>query len=190
MLGCRKQPLEFPFAPLIDELCRTLSHALSYHLLSKIRRLCSTLQNFSEFTRQRTYWACWGPKCDAISTSWHLDPIVSSFCTTDIQWCSHCTVAIGLGVTSPHARQVIHWGPPWDSEEYVQHRVCSRRKFACALLFVQPSDFSRIKHHRHLQYCENTTTCRRKLLLHHYDEVSFTKDCKGWKGCDACAICC
>ena len=32
----------------------TLSHALSYHLLSKIQQLCSTLQNFSEFTRQRT----------------------------------------------------------------------------------------------------------------------------------------
>ena len=114
-------------------------------------------------------------------------------CTADSQLrVVICTVAFGLGINSPDVRQVIHWGPPSDIEEYMQQTGRAGRdgKFACALLFVQPSDFSRIKDHRLIQHCENTTTCRRKLLLQHYDEVDFKKDCEGCKCCDVCAICC
>ena len=104
------------------------------------------------------------------------DSIVSSFCTADSQLrVVICTVAFGLGVNSPDVRQVIHWGPPSDIEEYMQQTGRAGRdgKLSCALLFVQPSDFSRVKDHRLIQYCQNVTTCRRKLLLQHYDEVDF-----------------
>ena len=50
---------------------KTTPHAQSYHLLSKIRRLCSTLRNFVDCTRQGIYWASWSPKCDVISTCKH-----------------------------------------------------------------------------------------------------------------------
>ena len=121
------------------------------------------------------------------------DAIVSSFCTAVSQLrIVICTVAFGLGVNSPDVRQVIHWGPPSDIEEYMQQTGRAGRdgKLACALLFVHPSDLSRVKDRRLVQYCENTTSCRRKFLLQHYDELDFKKDCEGCKCCDVCAICC
>ena len=69
--------------------------------------------------------------------------IVSSFHTAGSQlYVVICTLC--LGVNFPDVRQVIHWGPPSDIEEYMHQTGCAGRdgKLACALVFVQPSDLS------------------------------------------------
>ena len=94
------------------------------------------------------------------------DAIVSSFHTADSQlYVVICTLC--LGVNFPDVRQVIHWGPPSDIEEYMHQtgRAGRDERLTCALVLVKPSDLSRMKDRQLVQYCENTTTCRRKLLL-------------------------
>ena len=76
------------------------------------------------------------------------DAIVSSFRTADSQLCVViCTAAFGLGVNSPNIRQMIHWGPPSDIEEYMHQtgRAGRDEKLTCALVLVKPSDLSRMK---------------------------------------------
>ena len=63
-------------------------------------------------------------------------------------------------------------------------------ELAYALLFVSSSDLRKIKDICLVDYCKNTETCRRKMLLQHYDEVDCKEDCDGCKCCDVCAVDC
>ena len=79
------------------------------------------------------------------------DTIVSSFCMVDSQLCVViCTAAFGLGVNSPDVRQVIHWGPPSDIEEYMQQGHACRTRWKIGLCTVICSTIpflSRMKDH-------------------------------------------
>ena len=51
----------------------------------------------------------------------YTSPTHKTVCTADSQLrVLICTVVFGLGVNSSEVRQVIHWGPPSDIEEYMQ----------------------------------------------------------------------
>ena len=197
------KPLEVTFAPLIDELRRKRCRMPRVIIFCQRYDDCAALYETFLIALDKEFTEPVGAPnvtpfrlVDMYTSPTHKtvkDSIVSSFCTADSQLrVVICTVAFGLGVNSPDVRQVIHWGPPSDIEEYMQQTGRAGRdgKLSCALLFVQPTDFSRIKDHRLIQYCQNVTTCRRKLLLQHYDEVDFKKDCEGCKCCDVCSICC
>lgn len=99
------------------------------------------------------------------------------------------TVAFGIGVNCSGVRQVIHWGPTEDIEDYVQETGRAGRdgRSACALLCCTKR-LMKFADDEMRDYCDNTTICRRKLLFSHFDGTIM--DCVGCKCCDICMKSC
>ena len=99
--------------------------------------------------------------------------VVESFCKVDSPLrVIICTIAFGMGIDCPDVRQVVHWGVSDDIEMYVQESGRGGRdgKSACALLYYKKSDLdSRRTTQAMIDYCKNTSVCRRSLLLKHFD---------------------
>ena len=99
------------------------------------------------------------------------------------------TLAFGMGVDCPDIRQIIQFGPASLVEDYVQETGrAGRNGFPSkAVLINKPS-----KHvgKEMKAYCENTTHCRRQLLLKNficYVEQNIVPLCSC---CDICAAMC
>ena len=119
------------------------------------------------------------------------DAIVESFCQTDsLLRIVICTIAFGMGIDCPNVRQVVHWGAPADIESYMQETGRAGRdgQLASAVIFVAKADFKpQLVDDDIRKYCEATDTCRRELLLQHFDKVDFRKHCSGCRCCDICS---
>ena len=84
------------------------------------------------------------------------------------------TVAFAMGLDSPNIRHVIHWGPPTDSELYVQETGRAGRdgKFSKAVLYYNRHDISMSSHveSNMREYCENIRLCRRCVLMNQFEQ--------------------
>ena len=82
------------------------------------------------------------------------------------------TVAFGMGLDCPNVRKVIHWGPSGDIELYLQETGRAGRDLlpAKAVLYVGGKGVVvRDLDERMKEYCANKDTCRRQMLLKHFE---------------------
>lgn len=100
------------------------------------------------------------------------------------------TVAFGMGLDCPNVRRIIHWGPSSDLEQYLQEtgRAGRDKLQSRAILFniglpgVELD--SKMK-----EYSNNKDTCRRKLLLKHFDDTFESDQSIIVSNCQCCDVC-
>ena len=127
--------------------------------------------------------------CNSSSTK---SAILKSFLTDSRLRILVATVAFGMGIDCPNVRRIIHWGPPSNTESYIQETGRAGRdgQPARAILFYSKRDLS----HPYMEesivsYCQNTSVCRRQQLFKYF--IYFcgpnlnTCNC-----CDLCAMLC
>ena len=113
--------------------------------------------------------------------------IIQSFCSN----ASHlriviATIAFSMGLDVPDVREVIHWGPSDDFECYIQETGRAGRDgdLCCAVLYHASRD-NRSIDKMMIEYCNNTSVCRRQLLFADFEGCDIGTCCK----CYCCDIC-
>ena len=103
------------------------------------------------------------------------------------------TNALGMGVDFQGVNSVVHYGAPHSMEDYFQESGRGGRsgEDSRSVIFWKPTDCPMRKQpttqydqevNEVRKYVENSTECRRKLLLQHFDPDSNAAKC-----CDVCA---
>ena len=99
------------------------------------------------------------------------------------------TTAFGMGIDCSDIRQVIHWGPPTDAEQYIQESGRAGRDGVQAyatLLYGKPGKYV----HERMKLYGETKECRRRFIfrdfLFHTDDVNIP----GCTCCDNCTLSC
>ena len=81
------------------------------------------------------------------------------------------TIAFGMGLDCPNVRQIIHWGPSGDIEQYLQETGRAGRDGLEAFAVLYDVKLPGVVVEESMKlYCANKVTCRRKILLQHFDE--------------------
>ena len=105
------------------------------------------------------------------------------------------TVAFAMGLDSPNIRKIIHWGPPTDTELYVQETGRAGRdgNYSKAILYYSSRDISKSSHVQESMkaFCLNTTECRRSMLMNQFEQSpSFERPKVLHLCCDICMQVC
>ena len=97
------------------------------------------------------------------------------------------TIAFGMGLDCPDVRQVIHWGPSADLESYIQETGRAGRDgyLSQAVLYHTPADY-RFSASAMVDYCRNTSECRRVALFKGFDDDGTVETCTLCSCCDIC----
>lgn len=82
------------------------------------------------------------------------------------------TIGFGMGVDTRDIRNVVHWGPPEDVEQYVQTTGRAGRDDlpSHAILLVGSGLDKRDTEASMQEYATNKTECRRRLLFRDFDK--------------------
>ena len=100
-----------------------------------------------------------------------------------------CTAAFGMGIDCTSVNRVIHWGPPNDSETYIQQTGRAGRNGEtsyCIILYG--TGLSRFADKAMVDYCKNLDSCRRNVLFKDFQMYQSTPvKCAC---CDICAALC
>lgn len=116
------------------------------------------------------------------------EEILSSFCSSSgALRVVIATVAFGMGIDCPNIRQVIHWGPSTDIEQYLQETGRAGRDGLQSVAVLYVADLSLPTEPNMKQYYKNKTECRRQILLNDF-EVGSTNN--GHDLCDSLCKCC
>ena len=108
------------------------------------------------------------------------------------------TIAMGMGVDFRGVNTVIHYGSPSSIEDYFQASGRGGRSgdSAQSIIYWMPKDCPirrnpSTEHHREVnairRYLDDTSVCRRKLLLEHFDPRSAKPGDDPTLCCDVCA---
>ncbi len=108
------------------------------------------------------------------------------------------TVALGMGIDLQGVNTIIHYGAPQSIEDYFQESGRGGRsgESACSTVYWKPVDCPIRKEPKTIQhrelisvraYLENTSVCRRKLLLEHLDPKCAEPGEDPQKCCDVCS---
>lgn len=101
------------------------------------------------------------------------------------------TIAFGLGIDTCDIRYVVHWGPPQDIEQYVQATGRAGRDGSTShAILLYGKGLKRHVEQTMLDYCENATDCRRKILFRDFDSFKCDTNINGCMCCDICGINC
>ena len=102
------------------------------------------------------------------------------------------TVAFSMGLDSPNVHSVIHWGILSDISMYVQETGCGGRDGLPCNAVLYYNKHSQCKSSSMKEYCSNTTTCRRELLMSEFIEnaESIAKPLPLHACCDICEHLC
>ena len=97
------------------------------------------------------------------------------------------TVAFGMGLECPNARQIIHWGPPNDMEAYFRETGRAGRDgdSACAHLWYSNKDFAFVNEDIKT-YCKNSEGCRWRVLLKDFVQEEGIPPSGSCMCCDIC----
>ena len=99
------------------------------------------------------------------------------------------TTSFSMGIDIPDIRQIIHWSPPTDIEQYVQEigRAGRDGKESMAILMFEKAN--RFTKQAMRSYAECKTECRRKNLFGNFIQYNHNTD-PHCKCCDICEIIC
>lgn len=83
------------------------------------------------------------------------------------------TVALGMGLNSPHIRKVIHYKPPTSIEKYFQETGRAGRdgQQSEAVLYYNNTDIRKNRpgiEESIISYCKNESKCMRAMMLEHF----------------------
>lgn len=127
---------------------------------------------------------------DCFTSSTHplvKDEILRAFTTPSSLRVVVATIAFGMGVDTPDIRNVVHWGPPEDIEQYVQSTGRAGRDGAVAhATLLCGAGLNRHVDKNMKKYCSNNAECRRQLLFTVFD--GYVED-SGLIGCTCCDLC-
>ncbi|XP_053405620.1 putative ATP-dependent DNA helicase Q1 [Mercenaria mercenaria] len=86
------------------------------------------------------------------------------------------TVALGMGLNSPHVRNVIHYKSPTSIEKYFQETGRAGRdgKPSSATLYYNNTDIRKNRpgiENSIIHYCKNNSKCMREMMLEHFGHM-------------------
>ena len=118
------------------------------------------------------------------------DHILSSFSDTD--GCIRvliATIAYGMGIDCKGVRTVIHYGPPRNVEAYLQEsgRAGRSAEPGCRAIVLYSNVMLQHCDDDIVEYVRNDSTCRRRVLLNHFDcDKDFVQYENPHECCDLC----